>query len=54
MDEGQTFDEYVETTISIIDGVLRGVGVMLVPVILFGLAVGISNRLFKGSMGVFN
>ena len=54
MDEGQTFDEYVETTISVVDGVLRGVGVMLVPVILFGLTVGLSRRLFKGSMGVFN
>ncbi len=48
----QTFDEWFETSVSIVDGVARGVVVMLVPMIMVGLAVGLSKRIFKGSMGV--
>ena len=53
MQNEQTFDEWFETTVSIVDGVARGVVVMLVPIAMVGLAVGLSVRLFKGSVGVF-
>lgn len=53
MQNEQTFDEWFETTVSIVDGVARGVVVMLVPMVMVGLAVGLSTRVFKGSMGVF-
>ena len=47
----QTFDEWFDTTVSVVDGVARGFVVMIVPIIGVGLVVGLSMRLFKGSMG---
>lgn len=54
MENEQTFDEWFETTVSVVDGVARGVVVMLVPMVMVGLAVGLSLRVFKGSVGVFS